>query len=361
MTDYSKVIPLPHTNELSCCSGTNTLGSEPAIINNLYKETSALRQDITYVHITDKDYFFMIENQIRKMMPDYEEKVMLPKAENILISNNIRDEELLDFPTEGYYYKTDSLRRYFKIARNLQENCMVYKRIKKTQEVDEFINFFENDIFGKEASDRLEDAIMPRRKDILTLTLLDNELFNFNSTRPWQIDDVVNKLKYHYSGTVNLVELAYLTKEKECLASGAETNALYREFVLISGCYFSVPIIEYVWDVKKEVQDMGKRLVEAYNKLIGCKMISPDIKNHFYLNKNSQKPRLAHLGSILVTGEYYFWDVNENGETKDFYDTEFHTTETYYTKRGYVPGPKNNIFYEGNSISSTVGPYVVTN
>jgi len=76
----------------------------------------------TVITITDADYFFMLDNQIRPAMMKKETEVFLPIAQRILDTTGVKVEALKKYPTEGYYYETEALRLYFQIIRNIQHN-----------------------------------------------------------------------------------------------------------------------------------------------------------------------------------------------------------------------------------------------
>ena len=67
------------------------------------------------VDITDTDYYYMIENQIRAEVPKFEVGFLLPKAIKLLKDAEISNDELIDYPIEGYYYKSEALKHYFTI------------------------------------------------------------------------------------------------------------------------------------------------------------------------------------------------------------------------------------------------------
>ncbi len=288
------------------------------------------------VEITNKDFFNMIDNQVRTKFADFEVNEILRKAVIVLVKSKITFEELLDYPVEGYYYKSLQLRKYFKIIRNFQENKKIFDRVDIECEEFKYIkNITDKELFGKEKSDRMESmdgitSILPRRYDIIALTMRDENTNDPNSIHPWSMEVIINNLENKFTNTPNLVELAYLTKEKECLVCSAETNSLYRDFVCFSGCFIGEePIIEYVWKVDKNVEDLGKRTVDEYNKISEkINIITPDLKNHLSLDKNAEKPRVARLGYVDSTGEWYYWILNNDGTVTEEYTRMEKTTES---------------------------------
>lgn len=278
--------------------------------------------------ITNKDYYYMIENQIRTEMPKFEVGKMLSIAETLIKKSNILEKELIEYPIEGYYYKTEKLCRYFKIIRNLQHNKNIFKKVVHSPELTELQDICQNNLFGEEKPYPVadwNDAPLKRRYDILTLTMEDKSIFDESSRRPWNIEKIMDGCKQHFNNRVNLVELAYLSGEPECLCCGAETNSLYRMYAMYSG-YFPGQI-DYVWDVSAEMEYAGEKLIKEYNFLIGSSMVVPTIFNHNTFNKEPETPRVALLGEILLTGEKYYW-ILENNRFYDFYSINTITTES---------------------------------
>ncbi len=281
------------------------------------------------IKITDTDYYYMIENQIRSEMPKFEVGIMLPLAEKLLKFSNIRNNELVDFPVEGYYYKTEGLRRYFKILRNLQHNKDIFNKISGGDLIWSLQQICHNPLFGEEKEypvDDWKDAPLKRRYDILTLTMEDKELFNPNEPRPWSIDRILTGLDKYFKGRVNLVELAFLTGNPRTLLCGAESNSAYRMYAMITGCYYAER--EYVWGVSSNMEWLGKKVIDAYNTLIGSSMVVPTIFNHQSLNNKPELPRVAQLGKVLTTNEKYFWVLDKNDYFYDKYTQETITTES---------------------------------
>lgn len=280
--------------------------------------------------ITDSDFYYMIENQIRDVIPKYETGVLLPAAERILSLSGIKKEELKEYPIEGYYYKNNALRLYFTIIRNLQMNTSLFLKVRRdTEDFDLLLYMTNTPLFGKVRSypvPGFEYAPLRRRYDLVTLAMEDKEFFDLNSARPWTIDTIMKACSRHSSGNPNLVEFAWLTGDPKCVCAGAETNALYRMIGMISGCLFSETI--YEWCVSPKVEVFGRRLVDAYNKHFGCSMQTPTIFNHSW-KKEPELPRVACLGEVLYTKENYFWILDLNGDLTEKYTTEFLTTEMF--------------------------------
>ena len=298
----------------------------------------------------------MVENQIRTFMPRFEVGIALPKVLKLLSDCGITKQELKDYPIEGYYYKSEPLKEYFTIIRNLQHNEGIFARLIDCPELFFLQKLTSSEIWGELKNNTTSQTMvwkqeiagglatfipskapynsnnppLIRRYDILTLTMQDKSLFNLTSERPWTIDSVKAGLSKHFKKRPNLVELAYLTNDVECLVCGAETNALYRMLAMCSGMGSGETY--YLWEVSKEMEELGRAIIDQYNYLIGSKMEVPTIFNHGQFKKTSERPRVALLGAILTTGENYFWTLSSIGSVSETYTTEFLTTETQLRK-----------------------------
>lgn len=291
------------------------------------------------IEITNEDFFYMIEDQVRNWMKRFESKTCLPKAKTILEKSNISLNELKDYPIEGYYHETENLKLYFKILRNLQHNESLWNKFVSCEELTFIQSKCDNDIFGiEDLLRRNVNAPVKRRYDILTLTMEDILIFTDHNevSRPWTIKRIMDGLSTKYGNRPNLVELAYLTGKPECLCCGAESNSLNRMFACITGSYSlraSFNITTYIWKVDPEVENLGKKLVDEYNKLFEYNCIfAPTLENHSNYSKRPKLPRVALLGYITKTGEYYHWILDEAYRLTDKYTKEIITTETYIKK-----------------------------
>jgi hypothetical protein len=301
------------------------------------------------IEITNTDYFYMMENQIRKHIKKYETEICLPKAKMLLEKSNIDIKELVEYPTEGYYYETDDLKLYFKIIRNIQTNEPLWKRFILCDELTFLKNKCDNDLFGiVDPLGRNPNAPIKRRYDILTLTMENTSVFpdHDKSHRPWTIDRIMNGLGTMYNNRTNLVELAYLIKNPECLCCGAETNSLCRMIACLTGSYSMASSYRepnYIWKVDPEVESLGKRIAVAYNYLMENDLIvAPSLTNHLLLNKTPKLPRVAILGYVVGTKEYYHWILPDFGVMRELYSKEIITTESYVNKVN--SGCSGNIF-----------------
>lgn len=287
------------------------------------------------VEIDNTDYFYMLDNQVRPAMQAAEVGVFLPIAKRVLANAGVDLTSLKDYPVEGYYWESDSLRLYLQILRNLQHNEDVYEKVTDSEELRFLQNICNNDIWGIEDPHKRENkAPLKRRYDILTITMEDASIFPDHDTasRPWTIERIMAGLKNNYDNRTNLVELAYLTNNPKCLCCGAETNILYRMFACISGSFSCRAIFSpiYEWKVSPEVEDLGKRIVTAYNALLQNEIIvAPTLENHTKFTKEPKLPRVAMLGYVTETNEYYHWILTNYGDLEEIYSTNIITTESY--------------------------------
>lgn len=283
--------------------------------------------------IDDYKYFNMIDNQIRDAMPKFESSFCLDWALKVLEQSSIKQEELAEYPVEGYYYKNNMLKLYFQIIRNLQENEDIYDRVAKCEELTYLEIFTDNNIFGTKSTEEYKkpyinkkEPILKRRYDIMALAL--KEIGDTsNQMHPWTIDNILEEMGNHFTGNENLVELAYLTNDPRCVCCACETNILYREIIACSGYFNFQPI--YRWDVSKEVEKMGKRLISIYNDFIKSNMVAPTIYNCGNLKKEPELPRVSTLGFVNLTEENYYWILDNQERLSDIYSNKSITTENY--------------------------------
>ena len=287
------------------------------------------------IKIDDTDYFYMMDNQIRPAMQAAEVNVFLPIAKRVLDKAGVSFDQLKNYPIEGYYWENDNLQLYFKILRNLQHNEDVYKKVKDSEELRFLQKVCNNDIWGIEDPYKRENkAPLKRRYDILTITMENVSIFPDHNTTPrhWTIARIMAGLKNNYDNRTNLVELAYLTNNPKCLCCGAESNILYRMFACASGSYSLHAILAptYEWNVSPEVEDLGKRIVIAYNKFLQTEaIVAPTLENHTKFTKMPKLPRVAMLGYLTETDEYYHWILTSYGDLQEIYSPNIITTESY--------------------------------
>ena len=293
----------------------------------------------TVITITNTDYFFMLDNQIRPSMQKFESEVLLPKAKRILEMAGVKIEDLRQYPTEGYYHETPDLRLYFQILRNIQHNTAVYERVKNSEELRTLQKVCHNDLFGiEDPLKRENNSPLKRRYDLLTITMEDKTIFPDldTSSTPWNISRIVDGIGTHYNNRTNLVELAYLTGETKCLCCGAESNSLYRAIAYGTGsCSFSMPPVAYVWKVTPEVEILGQRIINAYNELIGHEQIViPSLENVSSMKREPKVPRVALLGYVDTSKSYYHWILDECMHLTEIYSPAIITTESFEKNRG---------------------------
>lgn len=271
------------------------------------------------IEIKNYEYFAAIDNQVREIFSKFEETVMNKKLFDIYKINNIKEDEIIEYPIEGYYYKSIRLKKYFQMIRNLQQNDKIYTNIKESEEVEELKQFLSDTIWGTIKSDTTNSPF-PKMKDILTISM--------EKCGKWTIEDITKEINNNITNNPNLVELAALTKDIKCLVAGAETNCLYREMAF-KCCYMKE---EYIWLVDKEVEDLGTKLVERYNEIMSnfkytAKIKIPTIQNISLLNIKLENPRVACLGMDEL-GRYYHWILDGDTVIEKWHN-KIITTENY--------------------------------
>jgi hypothetical protein len=287
--------------------------------------------------IDNQKFFHMIHNQIRKSVLRFEERELLSIALNILNSSEINFGDLEDYPIEGYYYKSEELRKYFKIIRNLQSNDRIFKKVQNSDELKVLQKVTSSDLWGTEDSHFAHpEAPLKRRRDILSICL--EEDFDLFQQRPWDINCVICQIGSHYTGNPNLVEFAYLIDDQNrtennplCLTLAAETNILYRDIPIASGYLPSTRLPTIEWNVDRNIEEFGLSLIRKYNSELFNKeeIILPTFNNCQFLNMKPELPVVARLGEVRLTGEHYHWIANSNGKVEEIYSDSIITTENY--------------------------------
>lgn len=300
--------------------------------------------------ITDEMYFTNLDNQVRDKFKDWEVLNMLPAVKMIMGRAKIPELALLDYPVEGYYYKTPELKELFKKIRNIQQNPDVYTKIHDDDMLGRLRATYDSDLFGISPVTGYPwpGSPLKRRWDILTKVMQSEEFDDKIRKYPWTIPSVMEAVKKTKKGMVNLVELAALIGNPKLLTAAAETSCLGRMYAQVTGsyCMRSSYKTEYVWAVKKEVEELGTKIVEAYNKTMDANTIQYENKIHLVAAHESnmydmvwgylELPRVAHLGYVMATQKNYFWILDYGEELYDYYTTDFITTENYYEKRSTI-------------------------
>lgn len=309
----------------------------------------------------DESFFINIERQIRDKFSRWEVEECLPLVKMVYARSEIYDSDMIDYPVEGYYYKSKELTELFKRIRNIQQNKDVYKRIRIDDQVKFLKGVYENEIFGLPAQKSYPwpDSPIHRRWDLLTNIMSDDGLFYTYAHRPWSIDGVMNVLSGKLVGNPTLVELAGLIGKPLLLTAAAETNSLGRMYAAMSGSFsMGVPKSVYIWNVSEIVFDLGKKIVEAYNKLMknrntylgnkgDTEIILPTADNMKYLDWGSMElPRVAHLGYLTETKYNYFWLADYDGKVYDYYTRDFITTNDFVKNHDEILTKIKNSTYE---------------
>ena len=280
------------------------------------------------IEISNKDYFMMVYNEIQNKFPSFEENILLPDVKKTLIRQKINLKDLVIYPIEGYYYKTDGLKEYFKLISNIKYNEKIQSKLNLVV-LSNLTKVITDEIWGLPFYEG--GLLFPKMKDRLTLSL--------EKMLPCEIsiDNVFNRFKQHDKNSTNLVEFAYHIDDKECLVLAAYSNALYREVAIISGNLsdFYIPEIEYKWNVDKEIELFGTELINKYNKIIQehCDknyylLNTPHENNISSFDREVPKFAIACLAYLEEIGLYYHWILNDS-MISEFYYPKVLTKEIY--------------------------------
>ncbi len=307
-------------------------------------------QETKLLVIDNEKYFAMIDNQVRKLFAKFEEEKCLTWAEQVW--HEAGQPELKEFPVEGYYYKSEALRRYFKLIRNFQQNEEVYRKVKESPMLENLRRVLHTEIFGTEVpKDEYypwPDAPLKRRWNLLTYTMSDKKKFYEYSATPWSITNVMEALKGNAKNLRNLPEMAALIGKPELICAACETNSLGRMFACMSGSMYCPPPLRFIWDVSPEVEELGKAICALYNEITTpfalrywgntYTILAPTIelcqltdlgKLQPPMDWTLECPRVCHLGYLTEIDINYFWILDNFGNLFDLYQKEMLTTEQY--------------------------------
>jgi len=302
--------------------------------------------------IDDAKYFAMLDNQVRKLFSAFEANICLSWAEQVF--NEAGKPELKEFPVEGYYYKSDQLKRYFQLIRNFQQNKEVYTKVKASQSLENLKKVLHTEIFGTEVPPGeyypWSDAPLKRRWDLLTYTMSDKTMFDEHAMHPWTIQTVRNAVVKNAKNLRNLPELAAMIGQAELICAACETNSLGRMYACLTGSYsISPPPPRFSWQVRAEVEQFGKSICDLYNEVTApfgvsfyggrsYEILPPTLELCELSDKGKlnppmdwtlEYPRVAHLGYLIEADLNYFWILDNNGTLTDLYQKEMMTTEQY--------------------------------
>lgn len=286
--------------------------------------------------ISDVDYYYMIENEVRAQMPFYETQQVLPRIKQLQEDSGIEDNELEDFPVEGYYYKSLDLKEYFKVVRNFQDNEKLNNRVNRNSDNFKWLyNYFDNEIWGNEGCERYQKGVFKRKRDVLT-NCIESEWGTSLDSRVLSINGIMEKIPNYTTNNLNLVNLAAKTKDERPVCCGAETNALYRATAMITGCYISS--VDDPWQVTPELEEFGGEVVDFYNKNFGLEIRKPSKDgDNYFLSKIPEVPRVAKLAKILNTNEYYYWIMDQDTKNvTDLYSSKLITTEDLFLDKSLI-------------------------
>jgi len=313
--------------------------------------------------IDNEKYFAMIDNQVRKLFAKFEADQCLQWAE--WVWNEAGKPDLKEFPIEGYYYKSDALKRYFTLIRNFQQNEEVYKKVKESPWLENLRRVLHTEIFGTEVPAGeyypWPDAPLKRRWDLLTYTMSDKSIFNEYAVHPWDIPSVMSAVKKKARGLRNLPELAALIGSPELVCASCETNSLGRMYACLTGSLCCPPPPpRFIWQVSPEVEELGRAICALYNEVTTpfavqywgntYTILAPTIelcqlsdmgRLSPAMDWTVEYPRVCHLGYVIIPDLNYFWILDNNGNLTDLYQKEMLTTEQY---RKQTMGPEHNWF-----------------
>ena len=277
-----------------------------------------------------------IDELYRKYMKEFEAEFLLPQAEVVAAKLGVVEANV---PVEGYYGERETLTRYFKLMRALQEvGESSEPLVSGLHEFQKICDVTKSPIFGRPIRN---GKLFPQRRDPLSQALNDTKATG------WEAQKIINQA-YEVvmdSDDISLVGLAVRLRDSIVMTALRESVILYVERVEMGPG--NGPRIEYIWKVDKGFAKIANRFIEEFNSLLpkdsyirhGINKAEPDNAWRFYsaYSENRILGRCANLGYDLSTPtQYYHWAItkqNEEFALDEFWDTELWTTQNYRSRQ----------------------------
>jgi len=294
------------------------------------------QEDTIYRIVDNRTLVLGIDEIYRKYMKEFESAFLLPQVETIAAKLGLLE---LDVPIEGYYGEHETLTRYFKLMRALQEVDEASESfVRKLPEFQKIWEITNSPIFGKPVR---KGKLLPQGRDPLSQALDDLK------DTVWSVDKI---LKQTYEvvndiDDISLVGLAVRTKDPVTITALRESVILYAEKV--ERGFYQGPRIEYVWEVDDKFAKTANRFIEEFNNLLpkdshigkGIPKAEPLNTELFYssFTENKILGRCANLGSEPSSPRlYYHWAITKQKNEfalDEFWDTKLWTTAEYKSKQ----------------------------
>ena len=295
------------------------------------------KQEDTIYRIVDNRVLVLgIDEIYRKYMKEFESAFLLPQVETIVAKLGVLE---LDIPIEGYYGEHETLTRYFKLMRALQEvdesSEPFVRELPEFQKIWEITN---SPIFGKPVR---KGKLLPQGRDPLSQALDDLK------DTVWSVNEILDQAYKIVSDIddISLVGLAVRTKDPVTITALRESVILYAEKV--ERGFYEGSKTEYVWEVDDEFAKTANRFIEEFNNLLpkdshigkGIPKAEPLNIERFYYSSTENKilGRCANLGSEPSSPRlYYHWSITKQKNEfmlDEFWDTKLWTTDEYRAKQ----------------------------
>jgi hypothetical protein len=277
-----------------------------------------------------------IDEIYRKYMKEFESVFLLPQVEVIAAKLNVHE---ADVPIEGYYGEHETLTRYFKLIRALQEVAESSEIL--VHDLPEFHKIWEvtnSPIFGKPIR---KGKLLPQGRDPLSQALEDTKDMG------WKAQKIIGRAYEVVMGMddISLVGLTVRLKDPIVITALRESVILYAEKLELG--YYQEPKIKYLWKVDNEFAQVANRLIEEFNKLLpkdsyisnGIPKAEPQNANRFYssFGDNEILGRCANLGLDRSSPpQHYHWAITKQKDEfalDEFWDTKLWTTDEYRAKQ----------------------------
>ncbi len=294
--------------------------------------------------VDDLTYFRALDHSVRDAMKIFETS-LADVAEETVSDVGV---EVGDYPVEGYYHETPQLTRYFNAVKTLQDPDNFSEKV--TDNVRLFNKIYTHSVFGlKQAMPTALNKTDVQWKDhppVVVSPVIDPVTIATQKTCPnWTLDTIMTAIEVQELGTC-LVGLAVIVDQKNKVNGKYNPVATTwaRETTVLSAAKFictsarSEPEID--WQVSKEVEAYGKKVLAGYADLIENNSITRNVRRPYEVSPKTIRgllfraddpERCVHLSTNLDGSHYHWAVVEENGKYRavDFNEARIITTKEY--------------------------------
>jgi hypothetical protein len=286
---------------------------------------------LTTTHtVGNRELILGIDHLYRDAMKCLEVDRLLPAAERVASVLGISPAE---GPVEGYYGESESLTRYFRWMRALQQvsdNSRAH--VASLPDFDLLWSVTQSPLYGV-ASDA--PVLLPARRDAL--------YFALDGLPPaqWTIPDIVEASHREAIARddCSLVGLACRARDAVCIAALRESVVLYAEVAMAMAA--RLVRVRYAWAADPELSAAAKRFIDAFNAFVTGALPPADPSSaeaYFHAARNNHiLDRCVRIGynDQVMPVQHYHWAVDwgqDAYQVNAFWSEELWTTERYANK-----------------------------